>query len=111
MPFSEDQGGLGQGLTETMIIAEAFGRALAVEPYLPSIILSGGVLRQRRQREPRSGRDSRRSSRASRPLQLAFQERQSRYDLADVATTAKSDGKGGYVLEGEKSVVWAGDTA
>ena len=29
VPFAEEHGGLGQGLTETMIIAEAFGRALA----------------------------------------------------------------------------------
>ena len=35
IPFAEEYGGLGQGLTETMIVAEAFGRALAVEPYFP----------------------------------------------------------------------------
>ena len=110
VPFSEDHGGLGQGLTETMIIAEAFGRALAVEPYLPSIILSGGVLRH-------AGNAGLAAEvipsliEGKQTIALAFQERQSRYDLADVATTAKADGKGGYVLEGEKSVVWAGDTA
>ena len=110
VPFAEDHGGLGQGLTETMIIAEAFGRALAVEPYLPSIVLSGGVLRH-------AGNASLAADviptliEGKQTIALAFQERQSRYDLADVATTAKADGKGGYVLEGEKSVVWAGDTA
>src|SRR5262245_64580106 len=45
VPFAEEHGGLGQGLTETMIIAEAFGRALAVEPYMATVVLSGGVLR------------------------------------------------------------------
>jgi pimeloyl-CoA dehydrogenase small subunit len=110
VPFAEDHGGLGQGLTETMIIAEAFGRALAVEPYLPSVILSGGVLRH-------AGNAGLAAEvipaliEGKQTIALAFQERQSRYDLADVATTAKADGKGGYVLEGEKSVVWAGDTA
>ena len=44
-------------------------------------------------------------------LALAHQERQARYDLADTATTARSDGKGGYTLEGEKSVVLHGDSA
>ena len=45
MPFAEEHGGLGQGLTETMIIAEAFGRALAIEPYLATVVLGGGALR------------------------------------------------------------------
>jgi alkylation response protein AidB-like acyl-CoA dehydrogenase len=44
-------------------------------------------------------------------LALAHQEKQSRFDLFDVATTAKPDGSGGYVLEGEKLVVLAGDSA
>ena len=44
-------------------------------------------------------------------LALAHQERQARYDIADVATTARSDGKGGYTLEGEKCVVLSGDGA
>ena len=45
VPFAEEHGGLGQGLTETMIIAEALGRALAVEPYLATVVMCGGVLR------------------------------------------------------------------
>ena len=28
-----------------MIIAEAFGRALVVEPYLATVVMGGGVLR------------------------------------------------------------------
>src|ERR671919_297727 len=45
VPFAEEHGGLGQGLTETMIIAEAFGRALTVEPYLATVVLGGAALR------------------------------------------------------------------
>jgi pimeloyl-CoA dehydrogenase small subunit len=110
VPFSEEMGGLGQGLTETMIIAEAFGRALALEPYLPTIVLAGGVLRH-------AGNQALAAElipaivEGKQTLALAFQERQSRYDLANVSTTAKADGKGGYTLEGEKSVVWGGDSA
>src|SRR5690606_2611809 len=44
-PFAEEHGGLGQGLTETMIVAEALGRALAVEPYMATVVLGGGALR------------------------------------------------------------------
>ena len=45
VPFGEEHGGLGQGLTETMIIAEAFGRGLVIEPYFATIVLGGGALR------------------------------------------------------------------
>jgi alkylation response protein AidB-like acyl-CoA dehydrogenase len=43
-------------------------------------------------------------------LALAHTEPQSRYDLADVATSARKDGAG-YVLDGKKSVVLHGDSA
>jgi alkylation response protein AidB-like acyl-CoA dehydrogenase len=43
-------------------------------------------------------------------LSFAHAERQARYDLADVATTAKKDGAG-YVLNGEKSLAVHGDVA
>ena len=110
VPFAEEHGGLGQGLTETMIVAEAFGRALAIEPYLATVVLSGGALRH-------SGNQALLKElvpaivEGKLTLALAHQERQARYDLADTATTARSDGKGGYTLEGEKCVVLAGDSA
>jgi pimeloyl-CoA dehydrogenase small subunit len=110
VPFAEEYGGLGQGLTETMIIAEAFGRALPVEPYLATVIISGGVLRHAgnttvlKELVPAIAE-------GKLTLALAHQERQSRFDLADVATTARADGKGGYTLEGDKVVVLAGDSA
>jgi pimeloyl-CoA dehydrogenase small subunit len=108
VPFAEEHGGLGQGLTETMIISEAFGRALAIEPYFATIVLSGGALRH-------SGNAALLKElvpavvEGKLVLGLAHQERQARYDIADTATTARSDGKGGYTLEGEKNVVLAGD--
>src|SRR5262249_5329330 len=108
--FAEEHGGLGQGLTETMIIAEAFGEALAIEPYLATVVLAGGVLRH-------SGNTTLLKElvpaivEGKLTLALAHQERQSRFDLADVSTTARADGKGGYTLEGEKVVVLSGDSA
>lgn len=44
LPFSEEQGGLGLGGVETMIVGEAFGRGLVVEPYLPSVVLAGTAI-------------------------------------------------------------------
>src|SRR5690606_40503712 len=43
-------------------------------------------------------------------LALAFAERQSRYNLADVETSAKKDG-GSYVLNGMKGVVFGAPSA
>ena len=109
LPFDEQHGGFGGGPVETMIVMEAFGRALALEPYLATVVLGGGFIKH-------GGSDAQRSALlpqiADGSLRLAFAhtERQSRYDLADVATTAKRDGDA-WVLDGEKGVVLHGDTA
>jgi pimeloyl-CoA dehydrogenase small subunit len=109
LPFAEALGGFGGGPVETMIVMEAFGRGLVLEPYFATIILGGGLLR-------RAGSDAQRAALVpgiiAGKLKLAFAhvERSSRYDLADVATTARRDGAG-YVLDGAKSVVLHGDCA
>jgi alkylation response protein AidB-like acyl-CoA dehydrogenase len=41
----EEFGGLDGGAIETMIVMEAFGRALVVEPYVPTVVIAGGLLR------------------------------------------------------------------
>src|SRR5580658_10334426 len=43
-PFSEQSGGLGGGPIATMIIMEAFGRHLVVEPYFETVVLAGGLI-------------------------------------------------------------------
>jgi pimeloyl-CoA dehydrogenase small subunit len=109
LPFAEEHGGFGGGAVETMIVMEAFGRALALEPYLATVILGGGFLRH-------GGTEAQKSELipqlASGEVTLAFAhaERQSRHDLFDVATTARRDGAG-FVLEGDKGVVVHGDSA
>jgi pimeloyl-CoA dehydrogenase small subunit len=109
LPFAEEHGGFGGGAVETMIVMEAFGRALALEPYLATVILGGGFLRH-------GGSDAQKSELipqiAAGDLTLAFAhtERQSRHDLFDVATTAKRDGAV-FVLDGDKGVVVHGDGA
>ena len=94
LPFAETQGGFGGGAVETMIVMEAFGRGLVLEPYFATVILGGGLLR-------RGGIAGAAAALvpqiAQGKLKLAFAhvERQSRYDLADVATTARKDGAAG----------------
>jgi pimeloyl-CoA dehydrogenase small subunit len=108
LPFAEAHGGFGGGPVETMIVMEAFGRGLVLEPYFATVILGGGLLR-------RAGTPAQQQELlpqvAQGKLKLAFAhvERQSRYDLADVATTARQDAA--WVLDGAKSVVLHGDCA
>jgi pimeloyl-CoA dehydrogenase small subunit len=109
LPFDETHGGFGGGPVETMTIMEAFGRSLALEPYLATVILGGGLLQHGGSEEQKAAYLP---QVASGELRLAFAhtERQSRYDLFDVATTARRDG-GSFVLNGQKSVVLHGDSA
>src|SRR5205085_5575551 len=109
LPFAEEHGGVGGGAVETMIVMEAFGCALALEPYFATVVLGGGFLR-------RGASDAVKQdvlpkvAAGEALLSFAHIERQARYDLADVATTAKKDGSG-YVLNGEKSLAIHGDAA
>src|SRR6267143_2341747 len=107
LPFAEEHGGFGGGPVETMLVMQAFGRVLALEPYLATVVLSGAALRL-------AGNATQQSEVlpqvAEGKLVVAFAhgERQARYDLSDVLTTAKPKG-GGWVLDGAKSVVAHGD--
>jgi pimeloyl-CoA dehydrogenase small subunit len=109
LPFAESDGGIGGGPVETMIVMEAFGRALTLEPYLATVILGGGFLRLG---AGAGMREALITSIASGELKLAFAhtERQARYDLADVLTAARKDGTG-FVLNGAKSLVLNGEAA
>jgi pimeloyl-CoA dehydrogenase small subunit len=109
LPFDEQHGGSGGGPVETMIVAEAFGRALALEPYLATVVLGGGFLRHAGSHEQRAAILPKVAD-GSLLLAFAHTERQARYDLFDVGATARRDGAG-YILDGEKSVVLNGDAA
>ena len=102
-------GGSGGGPVETMIAMEAFGRALALEPYLATVVLGGGFLRHGGNAEQCAALIPKIAD-GSLTLAFAHTERQSRYDLADISTRAVRDGAG-WVLDGEKGVVLHGDSA
>ena len=109
LPFSEEEGGFGGGAVETMLVMEAFGRALALDPYLSTVILGGGLLRLGGSAAQREALVPSIIDGTSR-LAFAQAERQSRYDLFDVATTARASGDG-WVLDGAKDLVLGGDSA
>ncbi|HTC08670.1 MAG TPA: acyl-CoA dehydrogenase family protein [Acetobacteraceae bacterium] len=109
LPFGEDYGGFGGGPLETMLIMEQFGHALVLEPYVATVVLAGTAIREGGTNEQKQALLPQIAEGA---LKLAFAhgERQARYDLTDVMTTATRDGKG-WVLDGAKSVVTHGDCA
>src|SRR5215471_16413280 len=43
-PLPEAHGGLGGGTIETQIVMEEFGRHLVVEPYVPTVVIGGGLI-------------------------------------------------------------------
>src|SRR5829696_6076831 len=90
LPFTEEQGGFGGGPIETMIVMEALGRGLALEPYLATVVLGGGFLRHGGSAEQRAELVPQIAA-GELTLGFAHTERQSRYNLADVTTAAKRD--------------------
>jgi pimeloyl-CoA dehydrogenase small subunit len=109
LPFAEEYGGFGGGPVEIMLVMQEFGRALALEPFLATVVLAGTAVRL-------TGLPAQQSSIlpavAEGGMKLAFAhgERQARYDVSDVLTTARRNG-GGWVLDGAKSGVLHGDCA
>jgi len=109
LPFAEEHGGFGGGGIETMLVMQAFGRVLALEPYLASIVLSGTALRLAGHQAAQADLLPR-IAEGKLVVAFAHGERQARYDLPDVLTTARPKG-GGWVIDGAKSVVTHGDIA
>ncbi len=109
MPFTEEDGGIGGGPADVMVLMENLARGLVVEPYLANVVLAGGIL-------ARTANDAQKE-RWLHPIiggelhaTLAYHEPQSRYALADVATTATPDGDG-WRISGSKGVVPSAETA
>jgi len=105
----EAYGGVGGGPVETMIVMEGLGRGLVVEPFLATGVIAarlvttyGSSWQKDKFLAPIAGGELR--------FAVAALEPRSRYDLHDVATTARRTGEG-WRLDGSKSVVAHGDSA
>ncbi|CAB3722364.1 acyl-CoA dehydrogenase family protein [Paraburkholderia rhynchosiae] len=105
----EQYGGLGASPAETMIVMEALGRGLVLEPFLSTAVLGARLIGV-------AGHEARKASwlaslaAGSLKTALATLEPGARFDLWNVTTTAKASGAG-YVLNGRKGVVLHGDSA
>jgi pimeloyl-CoA dehydrogenase small subunit len=109
LPFAETYGGFGGGAQEVMLVMQAFGRVLVLEPFFPTVVLAGAALNFAGGAEQKAALLP---AIAEGRLKMAFAhgERQARYDLTDVVTTAKRSGSG-WTLDGSKTVVSHGEAA
>jgi pimeloyl-CoA dehydrogenase small subunit len=109
LPFAEEYGGFGGGPQEVMLVMQAFGRVLVLEPYFPTVVLAGTAVKAAGSAEQKQAILP---AIAEGRLKMTFAhgERQARYDLTDVVTTAKRNGSG-WVLDGSKTVVSHGEAA
>ncbi|MBY9067907.1 acyl-CoA dehydrogenase family protein [Hyphomonas sp. WL0036] len=101
-PFSEEDGGLGGGPIDAMVVMEEFGKGLVVEPFLQTVVLAGGFLK----RGTTAQKEDHLAALVSgeRVFAFAYAEPKGRYNLADLSTTAKKSGSD-YVINGHKAVV------
>jgi alkylation response protein AidB-like acyl-CoA dehydrogenase len=103
LPFPEAFGGLGGGGIDVMVVMEMLGQGLLLEPYLSTVVLCGGLIRDAASEEiKRALLPGIAAGRVQ--IALAAYEAAGRYDLAHVACRALPDG-GGWRLSGRKTVV------
>jgi len=109
LPFNEEDGGFGGNQIDTLVIMEQFGKGLVLEPFLANIVLGGGAIQvggsEELKQEMLSGLIE-----GSKQLALAYAEQQSRFDLEDVATSARQEGDK-YIINGQKSMVLNAESA
>ena len=105
MPFSEQSGGLGFGPIELSILFEEFGKALVIEPYLSTVVLSGTLLDKSTFSEKNDLIEK--ICTGSIHISLAYAEVDNGYDYLNPNTTLDSK----FVLNGTKTLVLNGSNA
>jgi len=103
LPFPEEFGGLDGNAVDVMLVMEFVGRGLLLEPFLSTVVMCGGLIRDgasdelKRTMLPRIGAGEIKAA-------LACYEGSGRYELSRVACAAVRSG-GGWRLSGRKTVV------
>jgi len=109
LPFAEAYDGFGGSAVDVMIVMEAIGEGLVVEPYLATVglggqfVARGGTEKQKKRILPGLVQGKTR-------LAFAQTEKGARYDLEHVRTRARRTGDG-FTLDGEKRAVLHGFSA
>ena len=107
--FPEDRGGFGGSAIETMILAEAFGRGLVLEPFVPSVVLGGTALAHGGTTQAHHDLLEAMIG-GEKLLTFAYSEERSRYDYRTIETYARTDGSD-LIVSGKKLAVPFGAAA
>ncbi len=109
IPFAEEYGGFGGSVEDTVAMMEELGKGIVVEPYVSTVVVFGGLLSA-------ASNEALKADYIPKIIDgsclgsFAFLERQSRFEIADIATSAAVT-ESGYSINGEKTVVFNGATA
>ena len=109
LPFAEAHGGFGGTTVDVMLVMEAIGEGLLVEPYLATVGLGGRFV-------ARAGSAAQQERilpalvQGKHTMAFAHTEPGARYDLRQVGLRARRAGDG-WVLDGDKRMVLHGGSA
>ena len=109
LPIPAEHDGFGGTAVDVMVVMEAIGEGLIVEPYHSTValgaqfVIRGGSAAQQKRWLPEIGQGRCR-------MALAHVEKGARYDLGHVAVRARRQGDG-FALDGDKHVVLHGGAA
>jgi len=109
LPFDEAHGGFGGTTVDVMLVMEAVGEGLLVEPYLATVGLGGRFI-ARGGTKAQQDRILPALILGKHTLAFAHTEPHARYDLRQVGLRARRSGDG-YTLDGEKRMVLHGGSA
>jgi len=109
LPFDAEFGGIGGSPFETMLVMESMGRNLAVEPFLSTVLVAGGLIAHSEDR-PLKDRLLPRIAEGKLMVAFAHAEPFARYDLSSVETIAQKT-SAGWRLTGSKRFVFHGQDA
>lgn len=105
----EEHGGLGSGPVETLLVMNALGEGLLVEPFLPAAVLTPALLNRLGDKAAAEQLLPDIAS-GEKIVIVAHQEPQARGEINSVSVRAEKTANG-YVLDGLKSVILGGGAA
>jgi hypothetical protein len=102
VPFEEENGGFNFGPIELTVLFEEFGKALVVEPYLSSVVMSGTILEGSTHPEKTSIIEKIISG--EHQVSVAYAEAKIGYNFLNCVTSIEKDGDN-FLLNGSKTLV------
>jgi len=109
VPFQEEDGGFGGSAVDLVVMMEEFGKAMLVEPFVATTVLAGGLISEQGSAQQKAELLPK-IMEGKLQLACAYAEPGSRFNLANIKTSAVADGDN-IVLNGSKTAVLNGSNA